>query len=702
MPLDLYYVPGSAPCRAVRTTAGALGVELNLKLLDLHNGEHLKPEFLKINPVHTVPTLDDNGFHLWESRAIMGYLVDKYGKDDSLNPKDPQARALVNQRLYFDMGTLYTSFAEYYYPPIFEGAPVNPEKVKKIEQAFEFLDKFLEADKYAAGKNLTIADHALANTVTTFEFMDYDFSKYKNVQRWYATVKSEIPKYEENSVAGAKAFRQLADRLRQVESQSIDQQTSVVNRPQVVRDSAVYVSRLETFAQLNPQKTIPLLIDGEYKIWESKAIMIYLVNKYGQSAERLYPKNPAARAVVNQRLYFDTIYLDKRIREYYFPSAFMGESIMDPVKYENLCFGFELLNKYLENQNYVCGRILTLADLSIVTSVSTAEVFDFDLAKYKNVTEWYERVKSSAPGYKLANAEGAEMMKQLLENLKSQKSDEHITASEPYFRNMLHRLLFLSIFEAILPCISAHFFRIKARRNAELSLQSSSSSSKRIKATFKMTIDLYYTPESASVRVVRVVAAALGVHLNLKHINLTTGEHLKPEFLRMNITHKVPTIDDHGFYLSESRAIIMYLADKYGKDDKYYPKDIKMRAIVNQRMMFDFGTLYANLVNYYYPVIYEGQTFNPMGMTKIHQSFEFLDKFLLNQEFLAGPMVTLADFTTAVTVSTYDHLGYDFAKFKNVVRWYNHIKNIAPKWKETNEDGAKMFAEIAAPFLRKQ
>ncbi|XP_048513307.1 glutathione S-transferase 1-1-like [Athalia rosae] len=178
------------------------------------------------------------------------------------------------------------------------------------------------------------------------------------------------------------------------------------------------------YEQLNPQKTIPLLIDGEYKIWESKAIMIYLVNKYGQSAERLYPKNPAARAVVNQRLYFDTIYLDKRIREYYFPSAFMGESIMDPVKYENLCFGFELLNKYLENQNYVCGRILTLADLSIVTSVSTAEVFDFDLAKYKNVTEWYERVKSSAPGYKLANAEGAEMMKQLLENLKSQKSDE--------------------------------------------------------------------------------------------------------------------------------------------------------------------------------------------------------------------------------------------------------------------------------------
>lgn len=47
MPIDLYQVPGSAPCRAVRLVAAALGVELNLKLTDLMAKEHLKPEFLK-------------------------------------------------------------------------------------------------------------------------------------------------------------------------------------------------------------------------------------------------------------------------------------------------------------------------------------------------------------------------------------------------------------------------------------------------------------------------------------------------------------------------------------------------------------------------------------------------------------------------------------------------------------------------------
>lgn len=48
MPIDLYQIPGSAPCRTVRLAAAALGVDLNLKIVDLMAGEQLKPEFLKV------------------------------------------------------------------------------------------------------------------------------------------------------------------------------------------------------------------------------------------------------------------------------------------------------------------------------------------------------------------------------------------------------------------------------------------------------------------------------------------------------------------------------------------------------------------------------------------------------------------------------------------------------------------------------
>merc|ERR1711911_17935 len=109
MPVDLYSMAPSAPCRSVLMTAKALGVDVNVKPVNLFAGEHMTPEFLKLNPQHNVPTIDDDGFVLNESRAICTYLVRKYGKDDSLYPKDVQKRALVDQRLYFDMAASTTS-----------------------------------------------------------------------------------------------------------------------------------------------------------------------------------------------------------------------------------------------------------------------------------------------------------------------------------------------------------------------------------------------------------------------------------------------------------------------------------------------------------------------------------------------------------------------------------------------------------------
>ncbi|KAL0275073.1 UNVERIFIED_CONTAM: hypothetical protein PYX00_003053 [Menopon gallinae] len=212
MPIDLYYKPGSAPCRAVLLTAKSLGLELNLKETDLMKGEHMSPEFLKMNPQHTIPTINDNGFCLWESRAIIAYLVDQYGKDDSLYPKDPKKRALVNQRLYFDAGTLYQRFGDLYYPMMFGGAPFDEAKKQRLDDALQFFNTFLDGSEWAAGPKMTIADHSLAASVSTIEAVGYSLDKYPNVQKWYAKVQKEMPGYSVNA-EGAEAFKQLFHHL---------------------------------------------------------------------------------------------------------------------------------------------------------------------------------------------------------------------------------------------------------------------------------------------------------------------------------------------------------------------------------------------------------------------------------------------------------------------------------------------------------
>nr|ABB29466.1 glutathione S-transferase [Corcyra cephalonica] len=195
--------------------ARALNLNLNLKLVDLHHGEHLKPEYLKINPQHTVPTLVDDGFAIWESRAILTYLVNKYAKGSSLYPEEPKARALVDQRLYFDIGTLYQRFADYFYPQVFGGAPADKDKAAKIEESLKLLDTFLEGQKYVTGSNLTIADLSLIASVSSFEASDIDFKKYPNVKRWYETVKSTAPGYQEANEKGLEAFKGLVNSIAQ-------------------------------------------------------------------------------------------------------------------------------------------------------------------------------------------------------------------------------------------------------------------------------------------------------------------------------------------------------------------------------------------------------------------------------------------------------------------------------------------------------
>lgn len=196
--MELYYAPYSPPCRAVLLTIRYLGLPVTLRKLDmLQRAEHKQVWFLTINPIHTVPALDDNGFTLWESRAIMTYLVQKHGKDDSLYPKDLQQRALVDKMLYFDIGVLYRSIIDYWNPQVLGSEPPDSQKANLLKQSLEYLDTFLKGSKYVCGNHMTVADFSLLASVTTLDTYDYDYSSYSNLKRWVDSFKEDLPFYSD-------------------------------------------------------------------------------------------------------------------------------------------------------------------------------------------------------------------------------------------------------------------------------------------------------------------------------------------------------------------------------------------------------------------------------------------------------------------------------------------------------------------------
>src|SRR3954467_7896731 len=77
----------------------------------------------------------------------------------------------------------------------------------------------------------------------------------------------------------------------------------------------------------------------------------------------------------------------------------------------------------------------------------------------------------------------------------------------------------------------------------------------------------------------------LGVDFEFEVVNLRAGDHQRPEFLRLNPAGKVPVLVDGDVVISESAAIVLYLAEKY-PEKKLLPSDLTTRAQVYRWVMF--------------------------------------------------------------------------------------------------------------------
>lgn len=198
--MKLYYDPISTTSRIVTMFAAEEGIDLDLQMVRLMAGEQLEENFRTLNPNCLVPVLDDDGFRLTESGAIVRYLADKAGA--AAYPRDLRARARVDEAMEW----FYSNFAKDFgyglvYPQLFPNHRRPDDAVhagtilwgkQRAEGWLGILDTHMigPEKRYLCGDAITLADYVGAELVTLGELIHCTFEAYPNVRRWLADMKA--------------------------------------------------------------------------------------------------------------------------------------------------------------------------------------------------------------------------------------------------------------------------------------------------------------------------------------------------------------------------------------------------------------------------------------------------------------------------------------------------------------------------------
>lgn len=197
--MKLYTFPASPNSLRVFAVAHELGQDLEMVSVDLTKGEHLKPEFLKLNPNHKIPTLVDGDFVLWESTAIMLYLAYKGG--GKLIPADPKARAQMHQWISWNTAHMAPAcqiflFENFVKAMLKLGDP-DPKRLAQGNDEFArfgaVLNEHLKGRKHLVGESSTIADHHVFSSFVHAAACGMPVTRFPEIVRWCAEMTASGP-----------------------------------------------------------------------------------------------------------------------------------------------------------------------------------------------------------------------------------------------------------------------------------------------------------------------------------------------------------------------------------------------------------------------------------------------------------------------------------------------------------------------------
>ena len=194
--IKIYGPPFSQRVQKALMSASAVGLEFESVPVNLFEGENREGWYVALHPASKVPVIDDDGFVLFESNAIMKYLCRKAGS--ALYPPDVEGQARVDQwcdfvTLHIDIHVSSLAYNKIIAPKI--GVPVDEfaleERPAFLDRFLTVIDKQLSNFRYLAGSELTIADIGLLASMGVLDQVDFSIEKWGHIVRWREELRAQ-------------------------------------------------------------------------------------------------------------------------------------------------------------------------------------------------------------------------------------------------------------------------------------------------------------------------------------------------------------------------------------------------------------------------------------------------------------------------------------------------------------------------------
>ena len=152
------------------------------------------PEYRKLNPNGLVPTIDDDGFILWESNAIVRYLAAKHSAGN-LWPEDLNIRAEADKWMDWQNTTFWPTFRPLFWnlvrtPPDQRDTAAMEDSRLKTAEGLGYLDAHLKNRTYIVGETLTMGDIPMGCAIWRWMGLPIERTELPNLQRWFDNLSS--------------------------------------------------------------------------------------------------------------------------------------------------------------------------------------------------------------------------------------------------------------------------------------------------------------------------------------------------------------------------------------------------------------------------------------------------------------------------------------------------------------------------------